>query len=147
MKIKGIPSQGKPCTPRPAPVFLGAGWLSAASAALVIVLLTACIGNKEETPVIPPPTYPLSQVHIGYGVINVQYTRISSEPSEDSVSPGYLRRGSVVRVTERRLLRNSARGESWVFVEGAFNGWLRESLLDIYDNEMQAQTASRSMGM
>ena len=128
MKIKG-----KPCT-----------------ALLIILLLVGCNGNKEETPVMPPPTYPLSQAHIGYGVINIQYTRVSAEPTEDSDSPGYLRRGSVVRVTERRLLRNSARSdarnESWVFVEGASNGWLRESLMDIYDNEMQAQTASNAMG-
>ena len=94
----------------------------------------------------PPPTSPLSQAYIGYGVINVSYTRINSAPDEDSTSPGYLRRGSVVRITERRLSRNDGRAESWVFVEGAFSGWLRESLVDIYDNEPQAETASRLMG-
>ena len=94
----------------------------------------------------PPATSPLSQAYIGYGVTNVSYTRINSMPDDDSVSPGYLRRGSVVRIIERRLLRNGGGSESWVYVEGAFNGWLRESLVDIYDNEPQAETASRAMG-
>ena len=95
---------------------------------------------------IPPPTSPLSQAHIGYGVVNVSYTRVSLMPDEDSVSPGYLRRGSVIRITERRMQKNEEKSESWVFVEGSFSGWLRESLVDIYENEAQAQTASRSMG-
>ena len=110
------------------------------------VLCGACARNREENPVIPPPTAPLSQAFVGYGVITAQYTRVSSDPTEDSVSPGHLRRGAVVRVTERRLLTSGTRAESWVFVEGDANGWLRESLLDMYDNEAQAQTASRMMG-
>ena len=134
MKIKGIMPQGKP-------------HISRLLAISIVLLVAACTGTKEETPVIPPPTYPLSQEHIGYGVINVQYTRINSEPAEDSVSLGYLRQGSVVRIAERRLIRSNAKDESWVYIEGDSNGWLRESLLDIYENEMQAQTASRSMGM
>jgi len=93
----------------------------------------------------PPPTSPLSQAYIGYGVINVSYTRVNSTPDDEGDSPGYLRRGSVVRIVERRLLRSEAAGESWVNVEGAFNGWLRESLVDIYDNEPQAQTASNAI--
>jgi len=94
----------------------------------------------------PPPTSPLSQAYIGYGVINVSYTRVNSVPDDDSISPGYLRRGAVVRIVERQTLRNDDKNESWVHVEGTFNGWLRESLVDIYDNEPQAETASRAMG-
>jgi len=93
----------------------------------------------------PPATSPLSQAYIGYGVINVSYTRINSAPEDESLSPGYLRRGSIVRVVERRTLKNGDRSESWVNVEGAFSGWLRESLVDIYDNEPQAETASNAI--
>ena len=114
-------------------------------AAFFIALTAACSEKKEEIPVLPPLTSPLSQEHIGYGVANVSYTRVSSRPDEDSFSPGYLRRGAIVRVTERRMVKSDEKGESWVYVEGAFSGWLRESLVDIYDNEAQAQTASRSM--
>ena len=111
-----------------------------------LLIFAACGSKKQETPVIPPPTSPLSQAYIGYGVINVSYTRVNTMPEEDSTSPGYLRRGSVVCITERRLSKNDGKSESWVLVEGAYSGWLRETLMDIYDNEMQAETASRLMG-
>jgi hypothetical protein len=115
-------------------------------AVLVMVLASACVRTSEEHTVMPPPTYPLSQDNLGYGVVIVQYTRVGSEPSDDSFSPGHLRRGSVVRVTQRRLLTDGTQSESWVFVDGAAKGWLRESLLEMYDNQMQAQTAAKSLG-
>ena len=94
----------------------------------------------------PPITSPLTQAQIGYGVVNVSYTRINADPQENSVSPGYLRQGSVVRIIERRLIHHDEKSESWVLAEGAYTGWLRESQVDIYDNEPQAETASKSMG-
>jgi hypothetical protein len=118
-------------------------------AVYILLFIAACDGRKEETPVIPPLSSPLSQAYIGYGVVNVSYTRISAGTAEDNAaesSPGYLRRGSVVRIHERRLVKNGGKAESWVLVEGDSRGWLRESLIDIYDNESQAVTASESMG-
>ena len=119
-------------------------------AVLVLFFLTACEVKKEETPVIPPLTSPLSQSFIGYGVVNVSYTRVTARPEEDNsgddASPGYLRRGSVVCILQRRMVKNQNRNESWVLVEGSSTGWLKEALVDIYDNESQAVTASESMG-
>ena len=119
-------------------------------AAFIIFLTVSCGGKKEEIPVIPPPTSPLSQPFIGFGVVNVSYTRVTADPEEgnheNNASPGYLRRGAMVRIHERRLTRNDGNPESWVLVEGACKGWIRESLIDVYDNELQAQTASQSMG-
>jgi hypothetical protein len=115
----------------------------------LLLFIIACDGRNEETPVIPPLSSPLSQAYIGYGVVNVSYTRISAGTAEDTAtenSPGYLRRGSVVRIHERRLIKNGGKVESWVLVEGDSRGWLRESLVDIYDNRSQAITASESMG-
>jgi hypothetical protein len=115
-------------------------------------------------------TSPLSQSFVGYGVINVSYTRVAAAPEEDSLegavpegaafaasaSGSYLRQGSVVRVLQRRQVKNQDRLESWVQVDepdaggagagGTGLGWLRESLVDIYDSEGQARTASESMG-
>ena len=93
----------------------------------------------------PPVTSPLSRQYIGYGVVNVSYTRVTAEPEESSDSPGHLRRGSVVSIHERRLVKHGEKTETWVLVEGTCRGWLRETLLDIYDNELQAQTASETM--
>jgi len=132
-------------------------WLSSQVCRIVVllILLSACGRKKEETPVIPPLTSPLSQSFIGYGVVNVSYTRVSAQPeednsagnlAEDSSSPGYLRRGSVVCIVRRRLVKNQEKPESWVLVSGSCTGWLKESLVDIYDTESQARTASESMG-
>jgi hypothetical protein len=115
-----------------------------------LFLAAACNGKKEEAPVIPPLTSPLSQIYIGFGVVNVSYTRITAQPEEDSAegnaSGGYLRRGSVVSILQRRLVKNQDKLESWVLVQGSDRGWLRESLVDIYDSELQARTASEAMG-
>jgi hypothetical protein len=116
----------------------------------LLFLVAACCGKKEETPVVPPLTSPLSQSYIGFGVVNVSYTRITAQPEEDSAeanaSGGYLRRGSVVSILQRRLVKNQDKLESWVLVQGTDRGWLRESLVDIYDSELQARTASEAMG-
>jgi hypothetical protein len=119
----------------------------------LLFFLTACNGKKEEIPVIPPLTSPLSQSFIGYGVINVSYTRVTARPEEDGLegttSGSYLRQGSVVRILQRQQIKNKDKIESWVQVDEAGTnsaGWLRESLVDIYDSESQAHTASESMG-
>jgi hypothetical protein len=119
---------------------------------LVFALLIAasCNGKKEEIPVVPPLTSPLSQSFIGFGVVNVSYTRVTVQPEEENSegisSGGYLRRGSVVPIFERRVVNNQGKSESWVLVGGPSEGWLKESLVDIYDSEPQAHTASESMG-
>jgi hypothetical protein len=127
---------------------------------LLLFFLSACDGKKEETPVIPPLTSPLSGSFVGYGVVNVSYTRVAAAPEErapsgtipegtapdGTASGSYLRQGSVVRILQRRQVKNQDKLESWVQVDGPGAGWLRESLVDIYDSESQAHTASESMG-
>ena len=119
-------------------------------ACLVFVLIStavclSCLPGKDETPVLPPLTSPLSRPHIGFGVINVSYTRVNAEPAEDSGSSGYLRRGSVVLIRERRQIISGGRTESWLLVEETSTGWIRESLVDVYENELKARTASQTM--
>jgi hypothetical protein len=112
----------------------------------VSLSLICCNLRKEEKPVSPPLTFPLSQSYIGYGVINVSYTRLSAGIEENSPSAGYLRQGSVVRIIERRLVKTEGKTEAWVLVEGTSKGWLKETLIDIYGNESQAVTASKTKG-
>ncbi|MDR1411476.1 MAG: hypothetical protein LBI91_04655 [Spirochaetaceae bacterium] len=103
-------------------------------------------GRKAgEAAVVPPATPPLSRPVLGYGVIGVSYTRVTAEPSPAALSLGYFRRGSVVEVVERRSVSRGEFAESWVFVEGAYRGWLREDAVQIYDNEARAKTASESL--
>jgi hypothetical protein len=117
--------------------------------ALVFSVLGSCGGKTGETPVIPPPTPPLSRPVVGYGVVNVSYTYAAEEPG-GGVSPAYLRRGSLVRVLERRVMKTEEAAEVWVLVEGQspqgpYRGWLKETVVDIYENIFQANTAAESM--
>jgi hypothetical protein len=90
----------------------------------------------------PPLSPPLSRPVIGYGVINKSYTHLTETPNHGGASRGYLRRGSVIQVIERRSVISGDQAESWVLVEGDSRGWLPEAEVDIYDNEGQARTAA-----
>ena len=111
----------------------------------IFPLLLSCSSRREETPVIPPVTSPLSSDYIGFGVINASFTHITLDPSEDSPSVGILRRGSLVRILRRQTIRTAQGFVSWVLVEGSQNGWLREDIMSVFNSESQARTASESM--
>jgi hypothetical protein len=122
---------------------------------LVACLFAAsCNRSSDEIPLEPPPTHPLVRDFIGFGVVNTSFTHISDKPGAEGVSQGYLRKGSLVKVIERRSVSNQGNVEFWVFIDGAyreesaasgFSGWLREGALDIYDSEAKAMTASEAM--
>lgn len=117
---------------------------------LVFFSLGACGKKSGEVSLSLPATPPLSRPVIGYGVVNVSYIHLAEEPGKGAISRGYLRRGSLIRVLERRAVRAEGSAEAWVLVEGPFpqgreRGWLRESVVDIYANEFQANTAAESM--
>jgi hypothetical protein len=115
---------------------------------LALLFFISCGGRKEESPIIPPATLPLSRPVIGFAVINVSYTHLAEVPGS-TASLGYLRKGSLVKVIERNFIKNGAVFESWVLVEGLSpgqkQGWLSEQVLDIYNNEYQAKTAAESI--
>jgi hypothetical protein len=102
-------------------------------------------GSAAEIPILPPATPPLSRSVIGHGVISVSYTHVVSEPSPSGFSLGYLRKGAIVEVLERRSVNSGGTVESWVFVGGAYRGWLREDVIQVYDNEAKARTAAESL--
>ena len=110
-----------------------------------IAVLCSCSSKKDEAPVIPPLTSPLSGDYIGYGVITDSFTHITSEPSDNSPSLGYLRRGSLVRIVKRQTVRTGNVFVSWVQMESEQNGWLKEEVMNIYSSESQAKIASESV--
>ena len=116
--------------------------ISQAMLLICCLALCACSEKREESPVIPPVTSPLSREYIGFGVINASFTHITENPEEGSVSVGYLRRGSLVRVIERRIITGAQGPLSWILAEGSPRGWIREDMMDIYNSESQARTAS-----
>ena len=103
------------------------------------VWLASCGSKKEETPVIPPVTPPLSADYIGFGVITASYTHVMAQPAENAASSGYLRRGTIVEIV-RRI--NTSTG-SWVLINGSQGGWMKEDVMEIYDSEVKAKTAAQ----
>jgi len=112
---------------------------------LLLLSLCSCTVKKEDSAVIPPVTSPFSKEYIGFGVITESFTHVLSDPSEDSSSTGYLRRGSLVRILRRQTVKKNEAFTSWVLIEGNQHGWLKEDVMDIYDSENKAKTASESM--
>jgi hypothetical protein len=115
------------------------------AAVILFVLFGGCARSSDDTAVVPPPTPPLSRPIIGYGVISSSYTHMVAEPESGGVSRGYLRKGSIVPVLERRSVNIQGTVESWVLVGGDYQGWLREDVVQVYDNESQARTAVESL--
>jgi hypothetical protein len=109
------------------------------------LLAASCGGKQDETPVLPPATPVLSRSVIGYGVIGASYTHVAAEPDRTGASRGYLRKSSIVRVLERRSISRGEAVESWVLVDGVYQGWVQEDDIRVYDNEAQAKTAAGSM--
>ena len=114
------------------------------------LIFFACGNRREEISLIPPLTSPLSKDYIGFGVITASFTHITADPSDDSPSQGYLRRGSLVRIVRRQTIRTHNSFVTWVLIDGtdqgaATTGWLKEEVIDIYSNESQARTASESI--
>jgi hypothetical protein len=80
-------------------------------------------------------------------VITASFTHISAEPGDSSHSLGYLRRGSLVKIVKRQTIRVNNNFVSWVQLDinDIQNGWLEESVMNIYSSEGQAKTASESI--
>ncbi|MCL2411171.1 MAG: hypothetical protein FWC97_05950 [Treponema sp.] len=112
------------------------------------MFFVSCIGRNGEVSAPPPLTSPLSRDYIGFGVITTSFTHISAEPAVNSPSIGYLRRGSLVKIARREIIRTQSGFVTWVLtgdiVQGSntISGWLREDVMDIFNNENQARTAS-----
>jgi len=130
------------------------GQLSLILCSLSIVLcslsLVGCDKKKEDVTVIPPLTSPLSREYIGFGVITASFTHITAAPVDESPSIGYLRRGSLVRIIKRQIIKKENNFISWVLTDGTADdintgGWLKEEVMDIYENESQARTASETV--
>jgi len=133
----------------------GLGQLSFLILIFFIFMFASCNSNKEEISVIPPVTSPLSGEYIGFGVITSSFTHILTDPSENSGSLGYLRRGSLVKILRRQIINTSDGFVPWVYIDDGENdsqnlagpaviqaGWLKEDVMDIYSAEGQARTAA-----
>jgi hypothetical protein len=115
------------------------------AACLPALSASSCKRNSFEDEIVLPLTRPLSRYVIGYGVVNANYTHILDERGDNGKSVGFLRRGSVVEILERRPVVNGNKAEVWVLASGSHKGWLKENDIRIYPSKDQALTASESI--
>ena len=126
-----------------------------------IFIFAGCNRSSDELPVLPPETHPLAREYVGFGVVNASFTHFLSDPGPRGASQGYFRRGTVVRIIERRQINNRGGPELWVLAEGNYQGsqesqglrgsssiargWLLGATVEVYDSEDKAITASKTM--
>jgi hypothetical protein len=112
---------------------------------ITVFAAASCAQKALDRDVIPPITAPLSRSVIGYGVVNTNYTHVLDRQGEGARSLGFLRKGAIVEVLERAALVQGDKTENWMFVSGAYQGWLKEDELRMYDTEAKAKTAASSL--
>ena len=112
---------------------------------IIMLLAAACAKNALDKDIVPPITAPLYRNVIGYGVVNTNYTHVLDRIGTEGASLGFLRKGSIVEVLERRPIVHEDTTETWVLAGGSFRGWLREDELKIYETEAMAKTAAASL--
>ena len=117
----------------------------------LLFLFAACDRPSEELPLTPPFQHPMARENIGYGVVTVSFAHIYNEPGAGGISLGHFRQGTVLRLLERRPILNRGTSEFWVLAEANFEGeeasvgWLNEALLEVFNSESRARTASRAL--
>ncbi|MDR2521880.1 MAG: hypothetical protein LBC72_04925 [Spirochaetaceae bacterium] len=117
-------------------------------ARLVLITLFAaasCAPKALDRDIVPPLTAPLSRSVIGYGVVTTNYTHVLDRQGEGGISLGFLRKGAIVQVLERTAVVLAGKTENWSFVSGAYQGWLKEDELRMYETEAKAKTAASTL--
>jgi hypothetical protein len=117
------------------------------------MMTASCSRNRNDSEIVLPVTPPLTRQAIGYGVINSSYIHILESRGEGNVSLGILRKGTIVKIIERRpLVIKGGTREMWLlasapesqgenFAENV-SGWMPEHDLRIYESLSQAETAA-----
>ncbi|GMO34488.1 MAG: hypothetical protein Ta2F_10630 [Termitinemataceae bacterium] len=113
--------------------------------ALIFLFFSCTRSSSTADDIVIPPTPPLSRDVIGYGVISTNYTHVLDKQGQDGKSLGFLRKGSIVEIIERRPIVINEKAENWVFAKGSYSGWLREDDLRIYSSKAKAKTAAQTL--
>jgi hypothetical protein len=114
------------------------------------VALAACTRMGESS--IKLPANPILTGGLGWAVVKDAYVRLKASPSDSARDIDYLRRGGVFLLEARAMNPESglipdsgaeSRVSLWYCLssEGT-KGWVRESELDVYSSQAQAEKAS-----
>ena len=123
----------------------------------VLVLLLSISGLSSCTRFgegsIKLPANPILSGGLGWAVVKDAYVRLKEGPSDSSRDIDHLRRGSVYRLDARVFgshepgstdtpLKPGERGFWYGIESGIGKGWVRETELDIYSTQPQAERAA-----
>lgn len=75
-------------------------------------------------------------------VISVPYAAFKSEPSSQAEVMNHGRRSDIYEITGRKYITEKKKTVIWYQFD---KGWLPESSVLVYDNQLKAQTAAESM--
>lgn len=111
----------------------------------LLLFLGSCTPGNSGNLVTPPPTPPLSRNAVAYALVQTAYVNVLDTPETTGVSVAYFRQGTILKVLERRMVKNNDTPVSWVLVQegNSKKGWVLESALRVYDTEEQAKTAAQ----
>lgn len=117
--------------------------------AILLLSLASCVRMGEGS--IKLPTNPILTGGLGWAVVKEAYVRLKESPSDGARDLDHLRRGGVFRLDSRRLgtsvadSRDSSATAVWYSIESdGSKGWIRDSELDIFSSQAQAERAAES---
>jgi hypothetical protein len=117
---------------------------TAISLFLLVLLALACascfrLGERS----LKLPANPVLTGGLGWAVVKEAYARLKESPSDSARDLDHLRRGGIFRLDSREL--GSVDRGIWYGIESeGVKGWVRESELDIFDSQAQAERAAAS---
>jgi len=146
-KLRHFPlgAGGRPARPRK--VFMPRHSAVAECVAVVFlaaVLLVAC--DKGYSRFMKLPADPAVSSGIGWGMVNMAYATMRSEPTQNSEAVTVIRGGTVFRCLERKI---DAAGEDlgglWYrYNDGSSRGWLHDADIKLFSSEEQARKAAQT---
>ena len=109
---------------------------------LLLCTLVFC-GCSKKVGIIDLSNAPLLPVDSKWAVVADPYAIYRSEPSLSASVSGYGRRGAVQEVVGQRITMEDKKQVIWYQFS---SGWLPETSLQVYSNELKAQSAAKELG-
>lgn len=109
---------------------------------LLLCTLVLC-GCSKKVGIIDLSNAPLLPVDSKWAVVIDPYAIYRSEPTLSAPVSGYGRRGAVQEVVGQRITMEEKKQVIWYQFS---SGWLPETSLQVYSNELKAQSAAKELG-
>ncbi len=112
----------------------------------LVFLLCICtltlVSCSKRAGIIDLSNAPLLPVDSSWAVIVAPYAIYRSEPNLSATVAGYGRRGAVQEIVGQRIMTEDKKQVIWYQFS---SGWLPESSIQVYSNELKAQSAAREL--